>query len=60
LKTRVVTPEAICAGLAGLTILDAEVGDDGFHLRLSDGRFFIIQGNFLISVCTLDAVPLTH
>lgn len=59
MDTRVIEPEDLVQSIVGLTIIWGGVGDGGVHFRMSDGRILIIQGQFLVSVCTLEGEERT-
>lgn len=40
----------LMAHVVGLSIVAGEVTEDGMHLRLSNGRFLVCMGEFVVAV----------
>lgn len=43
--------ESFMEEIKGLSIVGGRCGEDGFHFELSDGRYLIIAGDFVMGVC---------
>lgn len=61
-KVDITDIEHLVAAMRGLQIVDGgNDGPDGLHFRLSDGRYLIITGVFVIGLCRVgDETPSLH
>lgn len=50
--------QTVMEAVIGSKIIDAKVGEGGFHLELDGGYTLVIEGSFVIGLCQLE--PKLH